>query len=68
MLFIHKELRPQVLLRDTFMVEDGQTADTCQYQVFGHLVRQRFSRDQEDSRRSQSRISRQSLLEPGPNW
>lgn len=66
MLSIHKELCPQVLLRDTLMVKDGQAADTCQYQVLSHFVRQRFSRNQEDSRRSQSRISCQLLLELYP--
>lgn len=52
MLLTHKELRSGVLLCDSFMVQDGQTANTCQYQVLGNLVRQCLNSDQEDVRGS----------------
>lgn len=45
MLLAHKELRSQVFLGDGFVVQDGQTANTCQYEILGNLVRQRLNRD-----------------------
>lgn len=52
MLLTHKELRSQVLLCDSLMVQDSQATNACQYQVLGNLVRQRLNSDQEDVRGS----------------
>lgn len=66
MLLVHKELCPQVFLLSGLMVEDGQTADAGQDEVFGNLVRQRFERDQEDVCRSQPVLSANCIMTV--NW
>lgn len=52
MFLTHKELRSQVLLRNSLMIQDGQATNACQYQVLGNLVCQCLDSDQEDVRGS----------------
>lgn len=46
--FIYKELRAQVLFCHHLMINDGQGANACQYQILRNFVRQRLEGDEED--------------------
>jgi hypothetical protein len=52
---IYEELRAEVFVGDNGIINNGQTTNACQYQVFGDLVRKRLECDQEDVRGSKPR-------------